>query len=205
MSVSGPYAFYGGSYQLQLPQTIPVQGLPELTQALLDRGVDLNAADKEKRTPVMHALLCGNPGLALQLLERGAEIDLKDKDDKTALLYATEKLNEEVCAEPQIYPPLPFRTLPVEGVKPWVLTLLLGASRRRGGLFPPAQLFLGYLFQAIKIQVGAVWTWDSAVYTRARLYGEHPYRAKASLRGPRWSPLCSPRRLTPTLWCVTRL
>ena len=168
----------------------PLQGLPELTQALLDKGAsltaadkegrtpllhailqhntplalqladlkgaDFNAADTEERTPVMHALLCGNPGLALKLLERGAEIDLKDKDDKTALLYATEKLNEEVCAEPQIYPPLPFRTLPVEGVKPWVLTLLLGASRRRGGLFPPAQLFISYLFQAIRIHVGAV-------------------------------------------------
>ena len=77
-----------------------MQGLPELTQALLDKAVDLNAADKEERTPVMHAIQCGTPGLALQLIERGVEVDLKDKDGKTALLYATEKLNEEVCVPP---------------------------------------------------------------------------------------------------------
>ena len=83
-----------------------VKGLPELTQAILGSGADLNSADNDKKTQLMHAILQGNPGLALQLVEMGADLGLRDKDSKTALLYAAEKLAVVVTRPPSLPPSL---------------------------------------------------------------------------------------------------
>ena len=66
-----------------------MQGLPELTQALLDKGASLTAADKEGRTPLLHAILQHNTPLALQLVDlKGADLNVADKEKRTPVMHA---------------------------------------------------------------------------------------------------------------------
>ena len=71
--------------------------MPELTQALLLRGVDLNARDRERRTPVVHAILQGDSELALQLAHLKADLSLEDGERKTAVVHAIEMGLPGVC------------------------------------------------------------------------------------------------------------
>jgi ankyrin repeat protein len=56
---------------------------------LVGRGVDVNAADSEGRTPLMFAAFNGHTDVARILLEAGAEVNLVDSLGRSALLYAS--------------------------------------------------------------------------------------------------------------------
>jgi len=53
-------------------------------RALLEAGADLDAPDGMGRTPLMYAMLMGEPGVTRELLARGANPDLKNGQGKTA-------------------------------------------------------------------------------------------------------------------------
>lgn len=54
----------------------------------LDQGADVDAADRDLRTPLMLAAYNGHANLVSELLRRGAEVDLRDATQRTALMYA---------------------------------------------------------------------------------------------------------------------
>lgn len=62
---------------------------------LLKQGVDVNAADAEKRTALMWAAYDGYTEVVKQLLKRGAEVDARDQLDRTALMFAASGANIE--------------------------------------------------------------------------------------------------------------
>jgi len=55
---------------------------------LLIRGANVNAKDKDGRTPLHHAATIGHVEIARFLLERGANVNAKDKDGRTPLHHA---------------------------------------------------------------------------------------------------------------------
>jgi ankyrin repeat protein len=65
-------------------------------EALLQAGCDVNAADKDGRTPLMYAALYHRYPAVHQLLISGANIRAKDKDGKTALEFAKQSGNKEI-------------------------------------------------------------------------------------------------------------
>jgi ankyrin repeat protein len=65
------------------------KGEAQVCEALLDAGVDLNAADKEGKSVLTHAVEGGaDPALATTLVSRGAKVDAQDAAGETALLKA---------------------------------------------------------------------------------------------------------------------
>jgi ankyrin repeat protein len=67
-----------------------------IAEALLQAGCDVNAADKDGRTPLMYAARYNRPPAADLLLKAGANIKAKDKDGKTALDIAKQFKNQEI-------------------------------------------------------------------------------------------------------------
>ncbi len=59
---------------------------PEAAIAMIDSGkVDLNAKDREGRTPLIVAVSMGEPAIAEALIAKGADVKAKDTYDRTAL------------------------------------------------------------------------------------------------------------------------
>jgi ankyrin repeat protein len=65
-------------------------------EVLLAVGTDINAKDKEGRTPLSCAALNGNEAVVRLLLEKGAELEAKDHYDQTPLSYAAENGHEAI-------------------------------------------------------------------------------------------------------------
>ncbi len=65
-------------------------GTPQDVQAAIDKGLDVNAVDKEGHTLLMHAVNNQNPLVITTLLKAGADINAKDTTfGGTALVWAS--------------------------------------------------------------------------------------------------------------------
>jgi ankyrin repeat protein len=65
---------------------------------LLDHGANINAKGKEKRTPLMLAVMGDEGELADLLIKRGADVNAKDRIGKTALMLARGEQSEKMSA-----------------------------------------------------------------------------------------------------------
>ena len=59
-----------------------------MTRLLLDSGANIEAKDKDGRTPLHHAVLKEYLNVFILLLERGADIEAKDKSNQAPIDYA---------------------------------------------------------------------------------------------------------------------
>ena len=59
-----------------------------MTRLLLDSGANIEAKDKDGRTPLYHAVLKEYLNVFILLLERGADIEAKDKSNQAPIDYA---------------------------------------------------------------------------------------------------------------------
>ncbi|KAK8052649.1 Ankyrin repeat domain-containing protein 50 [Apiospora saccharicola] len=66
-------------------------GYIDVARLLIERGADVNAADKDRRTPLTWALDRGYVNIARLLIERGADVDVASKDGWTPLTRALNK------------------------------------------------------------------------------------------------------------------
>ncbi|MEW6351565.1 MAG: ankyrin repeat domain-containing protein [Thermodesulfobacteriota bacterium] len=69
-----------------------------LAKLFLEKGADVNARNKDHRTPLMVAARGHNPHLVKTLVEIGADTDARDDDRKTALTIAKENGQTEIAA-----------------------------------------------------------------------------------------------------------
>jgi len=63
-------------------------GTAQQVQAAIKNGADVNAQDKDGKTPLMAAVLNPNAGVIDTLLKAGANINAQQNDGGTALMYA---------------------------------------------------------------------------------------------------------------------
>jgi ankyrin repeat protein len=61
-------------------------------QKLLDGGADVNTADKDGTTALMHSVLESDPRMMKLLIDRGANVNAKNSQGSTALMYAATNL-----------------------------------------------------------------------------------------------------------------
>jgi ankyrin repeat protein len=66
------------------------------TKELLNRGANVNAKDKDGKTPLMLAAVQDHDLIVRSLLENDADVNVKDKDGNTALMLAIEKEYAEI-------------------------------------------------------------------------------------------------------------
>ena len=66
----------------------PSDGRSDVVELLIERGADINAKNKEGRTPLMEAAENRHEVVARILLSHGAEVNARDKSGKTALTRA---------------------------------------------------------------------------------------------------------------------
>jgi ankyrin repeat protein len=66
-------------------------------QAELDKGVDVNARDNHKWTPLTHAAQFGHKEIAELLIANGADVNKEDDDESTPLHYAALKGQKEIA------------------------------------------------------------------------------------------------------------
>ncbi len=69
----------------------------EGARVLIARGANVNAPDKEKRTPLLAALLRGNDDVARELLTAGAFVNLRDAADFSPLRIALQRKSAEMA------------------------------------------------------------------------------------------------------------
>jgi Ankyrin repeats (3 copies) len=63
-------------------------GLSTVVLKLIEKGADVNLADKHGNTPLIEACCNGHTELALKLIEKGADVNLADKYENTPLIAA---------------------------------------------------------------------------------------------------------------------
>lgn len=61
---------------------------PDMIEALVKRGAEVNARGPSDTTPLMLAAMGGTPQVVQALLEAGADVNLRDKEGRTALVFA---------------------------------------------------------------------------------------------------------------------
>jgi ankyrin repeat protein len=69
-------------------------GDDQQAQRLLRSGTDVNAADEDGTTPLMHAVIESDARLVKLLIENGANVNAKNALDSTALMYAATNLTK---------------------------------------------------------------------------------------------------------------
>uniref|UniRef100_A0A6C0JX86 Uncharacterized protein n=1 Tax=viral metagenome TaxID=1070528 RepID=A0A6C0JX86_9ZZZZ len=67
-----------------------------IVQLLLNKVADINAKDRNGRTPLMHAAMNGNLEIVKLLLDEGANINAIDIYNQTPLMYAARRGNLEI-------------------------------------------------------------------------------------------------------------
>ena len=68
-------------------------------QALLDKGEDVNAKDKDSMTALMYAVMAGHTNIVYLLLDKGADVNVKAKGNKggvTALILAAKRGHTDI-------------------------------------------------------------------------------------------------------------
>jgi ankyrin repeat protein len=65
-----------------------LDGNIHFVRVALDKGVDVNAQDNNKRTALMLASYNGHTEIVRLLIESGADVNLIDEADRTALMFA---------------------------------------------------------------------------------------------------------------------
>lgn len=70
----------------------------EHTKKALKMGAYVNVRDRTGMTPLMHAVIFGNPDIVMLLILNGAGADfsIRDFEGKTALMYAVEKNHTKI-------------------------------------------------------------------------------------------------------------
>lgn len=68
-------------------------------QLLLEGGADVNATDRQRRTPLHEAAARGDRALTKELLQRGAAVDARDIMEKPPIYDAINLGHAEVCRE----------------------------------------------------------------------------------------------------------
>jgi ankyrin repeat protein len=63
----------------------------------IDNGFDVNIADSDQRTPLMHASIDDNLNLVKLLLDNGANVNICDMQRMTALHFACQNYNLILC------------------------------------------------------------------------------------------------------------
>jgi uncharacterized protein len=76
--------------------TAALIGDSEAAATLLDRGADVNFADRTGRTALIEASFGGHASMIRLLLERGAEVNAQDVDGWSALMEAASKGRTEL-------------------------------------------------------------------------------------------------------------
>lgn len=72
--VGNPYEFGGTS---ALHAAVLLDDI-KLVKALLDQGLDVNARDDKKETPLLHAVVRDNKAIAKLLINNGADVNARD-------------------------------------------------------------------------------------------------------------------------------
>ena len=71
----------------------------ELTNYLIEQGLDVNLKDSSGRTPLHYAVISGNNEIVRLLLENDAEIDAIDRYGRSALHHAVSLKNDDVMSD----------------------------------------------------------------------------------------------------------
>ena len=71
----------------------------ELTNYLIEQGLDVNLKDSSGRTPLHYAVISGNNEIVRLLLENDAEIDAIDRYGRSALHHAVRLKNDDVMSD----------------------------------------------------------------------------------------------------------
>ncbi len=71
-------------------------GDTDAVEAILARGVSVNARDASGRTPLIEASFGGHSNTVKFLLSRGAQVNIKDGSGWTALMEAASKVHTDV-------------------------------------------------------------------------------------------------------------
>ncbi len=72
-------------------------GHTETVTALIKKGADVNAKDKDGRTALIWATFYGRTEIVTALIEKGADVNAKDKDGRTALMSAADNGRTEIA------------------------------------------------------------------------------------------------------------
>lgn len=74
---------------------VVLQGDEKKLESLILSGVDMNALDKAKRTPLINAVIDNNLKVAEILLKHGADANAQDNQGWTALHFAAQNYSKE--------------------------------------------------------------------------------------------------------------
>ena len=60
----------------------------DMTMTLIEKGADINAVDRDGKTPLIYAISYKKYNIAIKLIEKGADMNAKDKNGLSALMHA---------------------------------------------------------------------------------------------------------------------
>ena len=78
-------------------RAVMARRLPEVARAI-ERGGDVNALDREGRTPLFYAAMDGDAAIVTELLRHGADVNAKDKGEETPLHFAARGYQPAILA-----------------------------------------------------------------------------------------------------------
>jgi ankyrin repeat protein len=94
----------GDGYQTPLMEALayfrqsPTSDYLEIARLLIHSGIDANARDKMRQTPLMFAAAVNQSQIAEELLDRGADVNALDMDGRTALMLGAGRGYHKIVA-----------------------------------------------------------------------------------------------------------